>query len=69
MQLSESEQFTIDLENLKLIEHDNIAEMSEFYEDFRFFYIVTDVCGGKPIFNCVAEMDSFSEKDAAIIIQ
>lgn len=47
-----------------------MLELKEVYEDFKFFYMVTEETkGGIPFFDKIASMESFSENDAAMIME
>ena len=41
----------------------------EFYQDARFFYIVTEICTGGELFDKILEGGSFSESKAADTIK
>jgi calcium-dependent protein kinase len=41
----------------------------EFYQDDKFFYIVTELCLGGELFDKIQEEKSFSEKKAAFIMK
>ena len=55
---------------LKLLkDHPNIIKIFEFYQDERYFYIVTELCSGGELFDKIIEERHFSEKRAAEIMQ
>lgn len=56
--------------NVKIIQdHPNIIKIFEFYQDERYFYIVTELCNGGELFDKIIEERHFSEKRAAEIMQ
>ena len=54
-----------EVELLAKLDHANIMKIIEFYEDSKFFYIVTEYFKGKELFDKITEQEYFSEKDAA----
>jgi len=50
---------------LKRLDHPNIIKVLEFYQDPRFFYIVTELCTGKELFHKIDDTPYFNEKMAA----
>lgn len=50
-------------------DHPNIIKIFEFYQDDRFFYIVTELCTGGELFDKIQEETQFSEKKAAEIMK
>ena len=48
------EQFSNDLENFKNIEHPTIVEVTEVFEDYYYWYLVTEETTGIPFFDRVA---------------
>ena len=43
--------------------------MIEFYEDVKYFYIVTELCSGGELFDRILESGRLSEGDAANIMK
>ncbi|KAM3134083.1 hypothetical protein pb186bvf_013809 [Paramecium bursaria] len=58
-----------DQERLLNEDHPNIIKIFEFYQDDRYFYIVTELCTGGELFEKIHEEGSFSEKKAAEIMK
>jgi calcium-dependent protein kinase len=54
---------------MKLVDHPNIVKLYEFFEDNDNFYIVTELCSGGPLFEEIIKKESFSENEAASIMQ
>ena len=52
-----------------LKDHPNIIKVYEFYQDDRFFYIVTELCTGGELFDQIIEKKYFSEKRAAQVFK
>lgn len=50
-------------------DHPNIIKVYEFYQDDKYFYIVTELCLGGELFDKIQEESHFSEKKAALIIK
>ena len=53
-----------EIENLKKLEHPNILQVYESYEDDVNYYIVTELCEGGELFDEIERRGRFSEKDA-----
>jgi calcium-dependent protein kinase len=54
---------------MKLVDHPNIVKLYEFFEDSDNFYLVTELCSGGPLFDEIIKKESFSENEAANIMQ
>ena len=52
---------------LKELDHPNVLKMYHIYEEFNFYYIVTELCFGKELFDVLKEVKVFDESEAAII--
>lgn len=52
-----------------LQDHPNIIKVYEFFQDEKFFYIVTELCLGGELFDKIQEEKSFTEKKAATIMK
>lgn len=50
---------------MKKLDHPNIIRVFEFFRDDNYLYIVTDLCTGGELFDRIAEMHHFSEREAA----
>ena len=50
-------------------DHPNIIKVFEFYEDVKYFYIVTELCTGGELFDRIVDETYLSEKDAADIMR
>ena len=58
-----------EINNLKGLDHPNILQMYEFFEDEKRYYIVTDICKGGELFDEIIARGKFSERDAAVLIK
>jgi calcium-dependent protein kinase len=52
-----------------LKDHPNIIKVIEFYEDAKYFYIVTELCMGGELFDRILESGRLNEDDAANIMK
>ena len=52
---------------LKELDHPNVLKMYHIYEEFNFYYIVTELCFGKELFEVLKEVKVFEESEAAVI--
>lgn len=50
---------------LKNQDHPNIIKIFEFYQDSKYFYIVTELCTGGELFDKIIEERSFDERKTA----
>jgi calcium-dependent protein kinase len=50
-----------EVEILRKLDHPNIIKVYEFYQDSRFFYIVTELCTGGELFDKISQEKHFSE--------
>lgn len=50
---------------LKDLDHPNIVKLYEFYQDEKYYYLITEYCKGGELFNKIKAFKSFSEKMAA----
>ena len=61
-----------DLEMLQKLNHPNILELNEFYEDKYRYYMVTELCTGDELFDSIEmkiqQQETFNEREAAQII-
>jgi calcium-dependent protein kinase len=58
-----------EISNMKLVDHPNIIKLFEFFEDQENFYIITEYCTGGQLFEAIMKKKTFSENEAANIIQ
>lgn len=65
----EQEKLANEVDILRGLDHPNIIKIYEFYQDEKFFYIVTELCTGGELFDSIVASKSFTEKKAARIIQ
>ncbi|CAD8109050.1 unnamed protein product [Paramecium sonneborni] len=65
----EQERLMNEVNMLQKLDHPNIIKIYEFYQDERFFYIVTELCTGGELFDKIRQEGSFSEKKAADIMK
>lgn len=63
------ERLVNEVEILRKLDHPNIIKIYEFYQDDKFFYIVTELCTGGELFDKIASMNHFSEVLAAETIK
>ena len=52
-----------------LQDHPNIIKVYEFYQNEANFYIVTDLCEGKELFDKIIDKGNFQEGEAAALIK
>ncbi|CAD8079716.1 unnamed protein product [Paramecium primaurelia] len=65
----EQERLMNEVKMLQKLDHPNIIKIFEFYQDERFFYIVTELCTGGELFDKIRAEGSFSEKKASEIMK
>jgi calcium-dependent protein kinase len=65
----DQEKLFLEVEILAKLSHPNIMQVFEFYDDTTNFYIVSELCSGGELFDCITEQGIFSEKDAAHIMK
>lgn len=65
----EQERLMNEVSILQRLDHPNIIKIFEFYQDDRFFYIVTELCTGGELFDKIQEETCFSENKAADIMK
>lgn len=58
-----------ELDVLKKTNHPNIMNVVEILEDDMHFYVVSEILEGGELFDRITEVQSFSEKKAAYILQ
>lgn len=57
------------MEIMKKLDHPNILRIYEVYQDKKRYFLITELCTGGELFDEIAKKMTFSERDAAIIIQ
>ncbi|CAG8553461.1 28_t:CDS:2, partial [Scutellospora calospora] len=60
---------TTELEILKKIQHENLIKLHDLYETKEGVFIVTDLARGGELFNQLVLKGSYTEKDAACLVQ
>jgi len=54
---------------MKRLDHPNIIKIYDTFEDHRNIYLIMELCTGGELFDRIVELNSFDEKDSAIIMQ
>lgn len=69
--MNETEQkfFEGELATLKKLDHPNIIKIYEVFEEHRNWFLVTELCKGGELFDQITAKGSYSENDAAHIIE
>lgn len=65
----EQDRLINEVDILRGLDHPNIIRIFEFYQDEKYFYIVTELCTGGELFDKIVESKNFSEKKACEVIQ
>ena len=65
----EKTRFFYEIEILKTLDHPNILKLYEIFQDDKRYYLVTELCTGGELFEEITKRSTFSEKDAANILQ
>ena len=65
----DEEKLFLEVNILAKLSHPNIMHIYEFYDDKVNFYIVSELCEGKELFETITSTGSFSEEKACPIIQ
>ena len=62
-----------EIEILKQIDHPNVMRVYEYYQDDKFFYIVSEICTGGEVFDKIIEKiekkEFFTENEAANVMR
>ncbi|KAL4429783.1 hypothetical protein ABPG74_004420 [Tetrahymena malaccensis] len=67
---NEKESFLREIKILKKLDHPNILKLYEFLEDSDNYYLITEFCEGKELFDVIQDnCENLTEKDIAQIIQ
>ena len=61
--------FFYEMEIMKKLDHPNILRIYEIYQDSKRLFLITELCTGGELFDEIVKQKSFSEKDAASIIE
>lgn len=54
---------------MKKLDHPNILRIYEIYQDKKRLFLITELCTGGELFDEIVKRKSFSEKDAASIVE
>jgi calcium-dependent protein kinase len=65
----DEEKLFIEVDILSKLSHPNIMQVYECYDDSTNFYIVSEICEGGELFECITQKGQLSEKDSAIVIR
>jgi len=65
---AEREKLINEVTVLKELDHPNILKLYEFFQDSKYFYLVTELCTGGELFDKITEEQFLGEKDAAHIM-
>ncbi|CAG8490881.1 4296_t:CDS:2 [Diversispora eburnea] len=66
---SKEQMLTTELDVLKQVNHPNIISLHDIYETKDAVYIITDLALGGELYNQLVRRGSYTEKDAAILIE
>lgn len=59
----------IEIEILSMLDHPNIIKVYEYFTDEKFYYLVVELAQGGELYEQLYHIQSFNEKDAAIIMR
>ena len=59
----------LEVEILSRLNHPNIMQIYEFYDDNKYFYIISEYCRGGELFDTIIEKGNFSERHAAQVMK
>ena len=65
----DDKKFLKEIEVLSKIDHPNILKVFEYYQDNKSYYVITELCKGGELYEQIYELNHFSEKEAAIIME
>jgi len=65
----DDKKFLKEIEILSQIDHPNILKVFEYYQDNENYYVITELCKGGELYEQIYELNHFSEKEAAIIME
>jgi len=66
---NKSESYEREVSIMKSLDHPNIINLFETFEDKRSIYLVMELCSGGELFDMIIDLGNFSEVDAAIVMQ
>lgn len=69
MDTAEQELMINEVNILKNLDHPNIVQIYEYFEDATYFFIVTELVQGGQLFDEVTRRGKFNERDAATVIK
>jgi calcium-dependent protein kinase len=64
----EKDSMISEIKVLKELDHPNILKLFEFYQDSQYYYLVTEYCAGRELFEKIVSLKHFSEMRAARIM-
>lgn len=59
----------LEVDILCKLNHPNIMQIYEYYDDDKNFYIVSELCSGGELIEKITKLGAFSEKDAAFVMK
>ncbi len=65
----DDERLFLEVDILAKLSHPNIMQVYECYDDSTNFYIVSEICEGGELFDCIAGKGNFTEREAAIVMK
>ena len=65
----DEEKLFLEVDILARLSHPNIMQIYEFYDDNSNFYIVSELCPGGELFDCITEKGIFTEKEACLLLK
>lgn len=66
---NEKHRFFYEMEIMKNLDHPNILKIYEVLQDQKRYYLIMELCNGGELFDEIAHRITFTEKEAAPIIQ
>jgi calcium-dependent protein kinase len=69
MDTAEQELMINEVNILKTLDHPNIVQIYEYFEDQTYFFIVTELVQGGQLFDEITRRGKFNERDAATVIK
>jgi len=70
-ELTQEDEDALEIETgiLKEVDHPNIIQMYDFFEEERMYYIVTELMTGGELFDRIVEKEYYSERDAQKVVR
>ena len=65
----DDKKFLKEIEVLSQIDHPNILKVFEYYQDNESYYVITELCTGGELYDQIYQLNHFSEKEAALIME